>query len=48
VVYVNSGTSAAESGVPFGGMRLSGNGHREVSVHAFDVMTELKSVYMSF
>ena len=48
VVYVNSGTSAAESGVPFGGMRLSGNGHREVSTHAFDVMTELKSVYMSF
>jgi alpha-ketoglutaric semialdehyde dehydrogenase len=48
VVYVNSGTSAAESGVPFGGMRWSGDGHREVSVQAFDVMTELKSVYMSF
>jgi acyl-CoA reductase-like NAD-dependent aldehyde dehydrogenase len=48
VVYVNSGTSAAESAVPFGGMRLSGNGHREVSTHGFEVMTELKSVYMNF
>jgi aldehyde dehydrogenase (NAD+) len=48
VVYVNSGTSAAELGVPFGGTRLSGNGHREVSTDAFDVMTELKSVYVKF
>jgi acyl-CoA reductase-like NAD-dependent aldehyde dehydrogenase len=48
VVYVNSGTSAAELGVPFGGIRLSGNGHREVSTDAFDVMTELKSVYVKF
>lgn len=48
VIYVNSGTSAAELGVPFGGTRLSGNGHREVSTDAFDVMTELKSVYVKF
>jgi acyl-CoA reductase-like NAD-dependent aldehyde dehydrogenase len=48
LVYVNSGTSAAEDGVPFGGTRLSGNGQREVSAHAFQAMTELKSVYVNF
>jgi alpha-ketoglutaric semialdehyde dehydrogenase len=48
VVYVNSGTSAAEGGVPFGGTRLSGNGHREVSAKALDAFTELKSIYMNF
>jgi len=48
LVYVNSGTSAAELGVPFGGMKNSGNGHAEVSRHALDVMTYLKATYLSF
>lgn len=48
LVYVNSGTSAAELGVPFGGTGLSGNGHREVSAHAFDFMTALTAVYVSY
>lgn len=42
LVYINNGTSNAEMGVAFGGMKMSGNGHREVSHHAFDVMTEWK------
>jgi acyl-CoA reductase-like NAD-dependent aldehyde dehydrogenase len=48
LVYVNSGTSAAEIGVPFGGVKDSGNGHAEVSRHALDAMTYLKATYISF
>ena len=48
LVYVNNGTANAEIGVAFGGMKLSGNGHREVSHHALDSMTEWKSVYMTY
>lgn len=45
LVYINSGTSSSETGAPFGGMKMSGNGHREVSHHAFDSMTEWKTIY---
>jgi acyl-CoA reductase-like NAD-dependent aldehyde dehydrogenase len=48
LVYINSGTSAAETGMPFGGTKFSGNGHREVSHHAFDVFTEWKTIYTNF
>lgn len=46
LIYVNRGTSSAELGVPFGGTGMSGNGHREVSEHGFEFMTELVSVYI--
>lgn len=46
LIYINRGTSAAELGVPFGGTGLSGNGHREVSAHGFEFMTELVSIYV--
>ncbi len=48
LVYINSGTSNAETGLAFGGVKHSGNGHREVSYHAFDVMTEWKTVYTNY
>lgn len=48
LVYINSGTSNAEIGVAFGGTKLSGNGHREVSVQSFDFMTEWKSIYTNY
>lgn len=48
LVYINSGTSNAEIGVAFGGVKMSGNGHREVSQHSFDLMTEWKSIYTNF
>ncbi|WP_051348580.1 aldehyde dehydrogenase family protein [Peribacillus kribbensis] len=48
LVYINNGTSNAEMGVAFGGMKQSGNGHREVSHHVFDIMTEWKSVYINY
>ncbi|WML48435.1 aldehyde dehydrogenase family protein [Neobacillus sp. PS3-34] len=48
LVYINNGTSNAELGIAFGGTKHSGNGHREVSHHAFDVMTEWKSIYTTY
>lgn len=48
LVYINSGTSNAEIGVAFGGRKMSGNGHREVSNHSFELMTEWKSIYTNF
>ncbi|WP_409298797.1 aldehyde dehydrogenase family protein [Peribacillus sp. SCS-26] len=48
LVYINNGTSNAEIGVAFGGTKLSGNGHREVSHHVFDAMTEWKTIYTNY
>lgn len=48
LVYINNGTANAELGVAFGGFKMSGNGHREVSHHSFDLMTEWKSIYTTF
>ncbi|WP_442604311.1 aldehyde dehydrogenase family protein [Paenibacillus sp. KN14-4R] len=48
LVYINNGTSNAEIGLAFGGMKQSGNGHREVAYQAFDVMTEWKTVYTNY
>lgn len=48
MVFVNDGTIMSETGMPFGGMKQSGNGHREVSYHAFDVMTEWKTTYTTY
>ena len=48
LVYINAGTANAELGVPFGGLKMSGNGQREVSHHMLDFMTEWKSVYISY
>lgn len=48
LVYINNGTANAEIGVPFGGLKQSGNGSREVSHHALDSMTEWKSIYVSY
>ncbi|TCZ76309.1 aldehyde dehydrogenase family protein [Paenibacillus albiflavus] len=48
LVYINNGTSNAETGLAFGGMKNSGNGHREVSHQAFDVMTEWKTIYTNY
>lgn len=48
LVYINNGTSNAEMGLAFGGMKHSGNGHREVATQAFDLMTEWKTIYTNY
>lgn len=46
--YVNAGTIGAEAHLPTGGMKASGNGHREASVAAVDSYTEWRSVYIDY
>lgn len=48
IVYVNHGTTGAETHLPFGGTRGTGNGHREAGHTMFDAFTEWKSVYVDF
>jgi aldehyde dehydrogenase (NAD+) len=48
IVYVNAGTIGAETHLPFGGIKESGNGHREAGHAALDTFTEWKSVYVDF
>ena len=48
IFYVNAPTIGAEVHLPFGGTKLTGNGHREAGVAALDVFSEWKSVYIDF
>jgi aldehyde dehydrogenase (NAD+) len=48
VVYVNAPTIGAEVQLPFGGMKATGNGHREAGPTALDEFTEWKSVSIDF
>jgi acyl-CoA reductase-like NAD-dependent aldehyde dehydrogenase len=48
VVYVNAPTIGAEIQVPFGGMKNTGNGHREAGPQAMDEFTEWKTVGIDF
>ena len=43
IVYVNAGTTGAETHLPFGGWKETGNGHREAGHAALDTFTEWKS-----
>jgi acyl-CoA reductase-like NAD-dependent aldehyde dehydrogenase len=48
LVYVNAPTIGAEVQVPFGGMKNTGNGHREAGPQALDEFTEWKTVGIDF
>lgn len=48
IFYVNAPTIGAETHLPFGGTKETGNGHREAAMAALDVFTEWKSVYVDF
>ena len=48
IVYVNAGTIGAEVHLPFGGMRGTGNGHREAGTAALETFSEWKSVYVDY
>ena len=48
IVYVNAGTIGAETHLPFGGWKETGNGHREAGHAALDTYTEWKAVYVDF
>ncbi len=48
IVYVNAGTIGAEIQLPFGGMKATGNGHREAGRAALDVYSEWKAIYIDY
>ncbi len=48
IVYVNAPTIGAEAHLPFGGVKQTGNGHREGGWEVFDFYTETKTVYIDY
>ncbi|MCT7955078.1 aldehyde dehydrogenase family protein [Laspinema palackyanum] len=48
ITYINGPTIGAEVHLPFGGVKQTGNGHREAGTAALDVFTEWKTVYVDF
>jgi acyl-CoA reductase-like NAD-dependent aldehyde dehydrogenase len=48
IVYVNAPTIGAETHLPFGGTKQTGNGHREAAIAAIDFFTEWKSLYIDY
>jgi acyl-CoA reductase-like NAD-dependent aldehyde dehydrogenase len=48
IVYVNAPTIGAEIQLPFGGIKSTGNGHREAGTVALDQFSEWKSIYVDY
>jgi len=48
IVYVNAPTIGAETHLPFGGTKQTGNGHREAAISALDFFTEWKTLYIDY
>lgn len=48
IVYVNGPTIGAEVHMPFGGVKGTGNGHREAGKTGLDIFTEWKTVYVDY
>ena len=48
IFYVNLPTIGAETHLPFGGTKKTGNGHREAGLAALDVFSEWKSIYVDY
>ncbi|HEU4343252.1 MAG TPA: aldehyde dehydrogenase family protein [Candidatus Binatia bacterium] len=48
ITYVNGPTIGAEVHLPFGGVKDTGNGHREAGTTVYDIFSEWKSVYVDY
>jgi len=48
ITYVNAPTIGAEAHLPFGGVKKTGNGHREGGWEVYDFYTETKVVYVDY
>ncbi|MEP7233865.1 MAG: aldehyde dehydrogenase family protein [Ignavibacteriota bacterium] len=48
ICYINAPTIGAEAHMPFGGVKATGNGHREGGWAVFEFYTEWKSVYLDY
>lgn len=48
ITYINGATIGAEAHMPFGGVKGTGNGHREGGWTVYDFFTEWKAVYIDY
>lgn len=48
ITYINGPTIGAEAHLPFGGVKDTGNGHREGGWTVYDIFTEWKTVYIDY
>ncbi|MBS4016124.1 MAG: aldehyde dehydrogenase family protein [Candidatus Latescibacteria bacterium] len=48
ITYINAPTIGAECHLPFGGVKETGNGHREGGWTVFEIFSELKTVYVDY
>lgn len=48
ITYINGPTIGAEVHLPFGGVKNTGNGHREAAETALDIFSEWKSVFIDY
>ena len=48
ITYVNGPTIGAECHMPFGGVKETGNGHREGGWPVYEFYSEIKTVYVDF
>ncbi|MBI2349271.1 MAG: aldehyde dehydrogenase family protein [Deltaproteobacteria bacterium] len=48
ITYVNGATIGAEVHLPFGGVKETGNGHREAGTTVYDIFSEWKSIYIDY
>ncbi|HEV8290602.1 MAG TPA: aldehyde dehydrogenase family protein, partial [Tepidisphaeraceae bacterium] len=46
VIHINNPTAGLELQAPFGGLKLSTSGHREMGAAAIDFYSQLKTIYM--
>jgi acyl-CoA reductase-like NAD-dependent aldehyde dehydrogenase len=48
ITYINAPTIGAEVHLPFGGVKATGNGHREGGLGAIDFFSEWKAIYVDY
>jgi alpha-ketoglutaric semialdehyde dehydrogenase len=48
ITYVNGPTIGAEVHLPFGGVKDTGNGHREAGTTVYDIFSEWKAIYIDY
>lgn len=48
ITYINGPTIGAEVHLPFGGVKETGNGHREAGTAVYDFYSEWKSIYVDY
>lgn len=48
ITYINAPTIGAEAHLPFGGVKDTGNGHREGGWQVYDFFSETKTIYVDF